>query len=79
MGAGSAGAVLASRLSEDAAHTVLLLEAGGSENVVSDIPLAYQSLQNTPMDWAYRTVPQEAACFGLKDKVSYTLYSCAAR
>jgi len=69
VGAGSAGAVLAARLSENPSVNVLLLEAGGSENIISDIPLAYQSLQNTPMDWAYRTVPQEASCFGLKDKV----------
>lgn len=61
--------MVASRLSENPAVTVLLLEAGGSENIISDIPLAYQSLQLTPMDWQYKTVPQEAACFGLKGKV----------
>ena len=70
MGAGSAGTVLANRLSENPHVRVLLLEAGGSENIISDIPIAYQSLQMTPMDWQYKTVPQEAACFGLKNKRS---------
>ncbi|XP_054166150.1 glucose dehydrogenase [FAD, quinone]-like [Oppia nitens] len=70
VGAGSAGSVLASRLSEDPTVRVLLLEAGGSENLISDIPIAYQSLQQTPMDWSYRTEPQEAACFGHKEKRS---------
>lgn len=70
VGAGSAGAVLANRLSEDPNNRVLLLEAGGSENMISDIPIAYQSLQQTPMDWGYQTEPQEAACFGHKEKVN---------
>lgn len=70
MGAGSAGSVLANRLSENPSVRVLLLEAGGSENIISDIPVAYQMLQQTPMDWQYKTVPQEASCFGLKSKRS---------
>lgn len=48
----------------------MLLEAGGSESIISDIPLAYQSLQQTPVDWGYRTVPQESSCFGLNEKRS---------
>ncbi|KAH9425679.1 hypothetical protein DERP_004895 [Dermatophagoides pteronyssinus] len=70
VGGGSAGSVLANRLSEDAYVKVLLLEAGGSENIISDIPLAYQSLQQTPMDWKYVTEPQQAACFGLNSRRS---------
>lgn len=70
VGAGSAGSVLANRLSEDPRVKVLLLEAGGSENIISDIPIAYQMLQHTPMDWSYLTEPQESSCFGLKDKRS---------
>lgn len=75
VGGGSAGSVLANRLSEVPAVRVLLLEAGGSENAISDIPLAYQSLQQTPMDWAYVTVPQKASCFGLRGKVSASWWS----
>ncbi|UXI22343.1 POU domain protein CF1A [Sarcoptes scabiei] len=70
IGGGSAGTVLANRLSEDPTVTVLLLEAGGNENFISDIPLAYQSLQMTPLDWQYSTEPQKAACFGLRGKRS---------
>lgn len=70
VGAGSAGSVLANRLSENPLIRVLLLEAGGSENVVSDIPLAYMTMQQTPMDWAFTTEPQRAACFGHKERVS---------
>lgn len=71
VGGGSAGSVLANRLSEDPYTRVLLLEAGGTENIITDIPLAYQSIQQTPMDWKYKTVPQKSACFGLKGKVNF--------
>ncbi|XP_054716313.1 glucose dehydrogenase [FAD, quinone]-like [Uloborus diversus] len=70
VGAGSSGAVVASRLSEDPRVTVLLLEAGGPENQITDVPLVAASLQQTPVDWAYQTEPQEAACFGLKGRRS---------
>ncbi|KAG9510874.1 Glucose dehydrogenase [FAD, quinone], partial [Fragariocoptes setiger] len=71
VGSGSAGAVLANRLSESPDVQVLLLEAGGSENILSDIPLAYQLLQKSPMDWAYMTEPQRHACYGLSDRRSF--------
>ncbi len=70
VGAGSAGAVMANRLSENPHMKVLLIEAGGKENLVTDIPLAAAMLQMTPIDWAYQTEPQEAACFGLINRVS---------
>ena len=71
VGSGSAGSVLANRLSEDPHITVLLLEAGGSENIISEIPLAYQFLQKSAMDWAYHTQPQTHACFGLNQRRSF--------
>ncbi|KAF8783071.1 Glucose dehydrogenase like protein [Argiope bruennichi] len=70
VGAGSSGAVVASRLSEDPNVKVLLLEAGGPENQITDVPLVAASLQQTPVDWAYQTEPQEASCFGLKGRRS---------
>lgn len=45
IGGGSAGAVIANRLSEDCTKTVLLLEAGGNENTLSSIPLLAANLQ----------------------------------
>ncbi|XP_060585423.1 L-sorbose 1-dehydrogenase-like [Ruditapes philippinarum] len=62
VGAGSAGAVLASRLSEDPNISVLLLEAGGEEtdNPLFSIPVAAPKLWQTEWDWEYYTVPQKA-------------------
>ncbi|MFE9953316.1 GMC family oxidoreductase [Streptomyces sp. NPDC005531] len=59
VGSGTAGCVLASRLSENAAATVLLLEAGGEEmpKPVAD-PTVWPTLQGTSADWADTSVPQ---------------------
>lgn len=65
VGGGSAGSVLANRLSEDKSVTVLLLEAGGVENEWTKIPWLAGSLQKTELDWAFQTEPQENACIGL--------------
>ncbi len=59
VGAGSAGCVLASRLSEDATTQVLLLEAGGHDRAREvRIPIAFPKLFKTPLDWNYETEPQ---------------------
>ncbi|XP_022308580.1 alcohol dehydrogenase [acceptor]-like [Crassostrea virginica] len=72
VGAGSAGCVLANRLSEDPGTSVLIVEAGGSEddNRMMSVPFAAPTLQTSEQDWAFRTVPQKKACLGLKDKRS---------
>ncbi|MBL8583669.1 MAG: GMC family oxidoreductase N-terminal domain-containing protein, partial [Rhizobiaceae bacterium] len=60
VGAGSAGCVLANRLSQDAAAKVLLVEAGPGDNdwrIQMPSALAYP-LQGTRYNWAYRTEPE---------------------
>lgn len=65
VGGGSAGAVVASRLSEIANWTVLLLEAGGDENEISDIPLFAGYIQLTELDWKYQTSPPSTSAYCL--------------
>ncbi|KAK6975046.1 GMC oxidoreductase [Favolaschia claudopus] len=59
-GGGAAGCVLASRLSEDSSKSVLLIEAGKSNegNFLSRIPLAFTQLIPTEANWKYETIPQ---------------------
>jgi choline dehydrogenase len=59
VGAGSAGCVLANRLSADPRHTVLLLEAGGPDNSLwLKVPIGYgHSFFNPAVNWMYRTEP----------------------
>ena len=59
IGAGSAGCVLANRLTEDPGCKVLLIEAGEeATNPLVDIPGAALHLADTSLDWAFKTVPQ---------------------
>ncbi len=58
VGAGSAGCVLANRLTEDPSCKVLLLEAGGKGNFLVNIPGAYSVLHRSAVDWAFWTEPQ---------------------
>ncbi|XP_073942091.1 glucose dehydrogenase [FAD, quinone]-like [Choristoneura fumiferana] len=71
VGAGSAGCVLANRLTEVKKWRVLLLEAGGNENFFSDIPIFAAFLSLTPMNWGYTSEPQEKACKDLRGKVCF--------
>src|SRR4029078_8993452 len=48
IGAGSAGAALASRLTENGRHQVLLLEAGGETHPLSRVPVSYVRFINRP-------------------------------
>ncbi|KAF4521161.1 hypothetical protein B566_EDAN011611, partial [Ephemera danica] len=65
VGAGSAGAVVASRLSDVGSWSTLLLEAGGHENEVSDVPSLAAYLQLSAMDWQYKTEPNGQACLAM--------------
>ena len=61
IGAGSAGCLLANRLSTDPGKTVLLVEAGGPDrfNPLIHIPAGYAKLHRTAVDWQYETEPQQ--------------------
>jgi choline dehydrogenase-like flavoprotein len=59
IGAGSAGCVLANRLSADPRNRVLLLEAGGPDrNLWLHLPIGYyRTIFNTRLGWGYETEP----------------------
>src|SRR6478609_3742360 len=60
IGSGSAGGVVAARLTEDPDVRVLLLEAGPADDDDNiHIPLAFSALFKTRWDWNYETTPQK--------------------
>ncbi len=85
IGAGSAGCVVAARLSERGAK-VLLLEAGGEDDWVNiRIPALADTIMDSPYDWAYRTTPQagllgrkiflsRGKCLGGSSSMNYMVY-----
>src|SRR5258708_19133784 len=59
VGAGSAGAVVANRLSADARNKVLLLEAGPASHPWSRVPIGFARLINNPAaNWLYSSEPE---------------------
>ena len=70
IGSGSAGAVVANRLSEVKSWNVLLLEAGGEGNILSEIPGLFFETLLTDMNWGFQTEPDkdEEISSTLKDR-----------
>lgn len=63
VGAGSAGCVLANRLSADGSRRVLVLEAGGPPPIDASIPAHWLQMLGSEVDWGFHTAPQ-AGCKG---------------
>jgi choline dehydrogenase-like flavoprotein len=67
VGGGTAGCLMAARLSEIPHWTVLLIEAGGEENVLQDVPMLPTLTQLTEANWGHKTEPSSTACLGMND------------
>lgn len=67
VGGGSAGNVVVNRLTENPEWNVLLLEAGGHETEITDVPILSLHLHKTKIDWQYRPQPQDTACQAMVD------------
>lgn len=66
VGAGSAGATLAARLSEISEWNVLLLEAGGDPPEYTEVPLRYGEALTSDVDWTFITEPEPRLFAGLE-------------
>ena len=62
IGGGSAGCVVAARLSERPDNNVLLLESGGADrNILLKMPMVFTMLRDSEFDWGYNTDPEPFA------------------
>ncbi|XP_057662138.1 uncharacterized protein LOC130897346 [Diorhabda carinulata] len=68
IGAGPAGSLIANRLSEIKSWNILLVEAGGYPNNVTDIPNMYFEVGYTQYNWGFVSVPQKTACLGMVNR-----------
>lgn len=65
VGAGAAGCAIASRLSEEAKFSVLLLEAGTySDEDLTGIPSLWALDTFTKFNWGFESIPQNNSAFG---------------
>ncbi|XP_016837558.1 glucose dehydrogenase [FAD, quinone] [Nasonia vitripennis] len=68
VGAGSAGCVVANRLSEIEQWKVLLLESGDEEPAVTGVPGLWPVLRSSSLDYGYYTEPEHAICAAAANK-----------
>ena len=69
VGGGTAGAVVASRLSEKPCVNVLLLEAGPEPPLLTEVPALGRYFWFTDVDWKYKTTPQKHTGRALVNRV----------
>ncbi|XP_014293282.1 glucose dehydrogenase [FAD, quinone] [Halyomorpha halys] len=70
VGGGTAGCVVASRLSEVPEWNILLLEAGNDPPLTTDVPMFHLSLQRTDIDWEHTTVREVGLFNGLMSRIN---------
>ncbi|XP_051160385.1 glucose dehydrogenase [FAD, quinone]-like [Leptopilina boulardi] len=71
VGGGTAGSVVASRLSEVNNWKILLIEEGKNPSTMSRIPIMLLALQHTEEDYKYQLEPNENYCQGMKEKICH--------
>ncbi|XP_025262777.1 glucose dehydrogenase [FAD, quinone]-like [Camponotus floridanus] len=69
VGSGSAGSVVANRLTEVEDWKILLIEAGDNPSVLNEIPGAFLMQIDSPIDYSYDVEPEKFACHGSKNKL----------
>lgn len=69
VGGGTSGCILASRLSENADVSVLLIESGSTFSPLAMVPFLTSQQQRSRNDWNLQTVTQKHSSFGFKDQV----------
>lgn len=72
VGAGSAGCIVAARLTEDPGTTVLLIEAGGPQTVITDMLANAWIGMLGENDWGYQTTPQRRA--GIQSNKTFRIF-----
>ncbi|GLV38213.1 uncharacterized protein CBL_12859 [Carabus blaptoides fortunei] len=68
VGSGSAGSVIANRLSEVPQWEVLLVEVGHRPSFINNLPIAAPALQLTDYTWKYRMEQTPGVCLGMQDQ-----------
>jgi len=74
VGGGTAGAVVANRLSANPNFNVLLLEAGGDPTILNSIPgLTPLNMHQDATDWFHRTIPTKQYGHAMENNVKMNL------
>jgi glucose dehydrogenase (acceptor) len=67
VGGGTAGSIMAARLSEISEWNILLIEAGPDETYLSDVPLIFPTLQQSDLDWKFQTEKSDKYCLAMNN------------